>query len=430
MFSGVRKSEVALILCFLGIIFAVPTAQTCIEIRRGQRVQATDVFRTKPTAANLREYERTLEEKSVFQQQLRPQMQHLLFAALHDTGAKAILGRGDWFFFRPDVRYVVEPDRLETGMGSSVWMVPSDHSTRRDSAVCAIVHFRDQLQQRGIQLLVVPVPGKPSVYPDKLTRRAAARDAESPTLGFIHDLRDRGIETVDLFAAFRAARGAVTGDPQLYLARDTHWRPQGAAIAAATVGDRLRELGWAPPVSREFTTRARAVNRWGDVIDMMQVPGLQHQFPPERAQCTQVHDPAKGLLIPAAADRPGAFKYPARQSSVLVLGDSFSRIYQFAEPKSLGECLDPPDAAEKRTETKHLLPGSAGFISHLALSLKAPVDAIVSDGGASTDVRRRLSTNPEILEGKTVVVWEFVERDLALGRQGWDDVLLPVKLGE
>lgn len=56
------------------------------------------------------------------------------------------------------------------------------------------------------------------------------------------------------------------------------------------------------------------------------------------------------------------------------------------------------------------------------------MDAIVSDGGASTDVRRKLSTNPEILEGKKVVIWEFVERDVALGAQGWEDVPLPVKL--
>jgi len=56
------------------------------------------------------------------------------------------------------------------------------------------------------------------------------------------------------------------------------------------------------------------------------------------------------------------------------------------------------------------------------------VDAIISDGGAATDVRRKLSTDPEILEGKRVVVWEFAERDIALGAQGWEDVPLPKRL--
>ena len=58
------------------------------------------------------------------------------------------------------------------------------------------------------------------------------------------------------------------------------------------------------------------------------------------------------------------------------------------------------------------------------------MDAIVSDGGASTDVRRKLSTHPEILEGKRVVVWQFVERDIGLGWAGWADVPLPVELGK
>jgi hypothetical protein len=56
------------------------------------------------------------------------------------------------------------------------------------------------------------------------------------------------------------------------------------------------------------------------------------------------------------------------------------------------------------------------------------VEAIYSDGGASTDVRRKLSTNPEMLEGKKVVLWEFIERDAALGAQGWEDVALPPKI--
>ena len=112
-----------------------------------------------------------------------------------------------------------------------------------------------------------------------------------------------------------------------------------------------------------------------------------------------------------------------------MLGDSFCRIYQYAEPQSLGEIpASAPTVRKEESSIKRLLPGSAGFISHLALALKSPVDAIVSDGGASTDVRRKLSTNPEILEGKKVVVWEFVERDIALGRQGWEHVPLPAKL--
>ncbi|MCX6929828.1 MAG: hypothetical protein NT154_42425, partial [Verrucomicrobia bacterium] len=101
-----RKSELTLVICFLAVIAGVPVTQTCIELARHERVQATDVFRYQPTAKNLRQFEHTLEEKSWFQQQLRPRLQRFLFATLRDTGARGVLGRNRWLFYRPDLRYV------------------------------------------------------------------------------------------------------------------------------------------------------------------------------------------------------------------------------------------------------------------------------------------------------------------------------------
>jgi len=101
MLYPIRKSELILLICFLAVIAGVPVTQTCIELARHERVQAADVFRYEPTANNLRQFEHTLEEKSWFQQQLRPQLQRFLFATLHDTGAKGVLGRDRWLFYRP-----------------------------------------------------------------------------------------------------------------------------------------------------------------------------------------------------------------------------------------------------------------------------------------------------------------------------------------
>ena len=423
-----RKSELLLLICFLAIIAGVPVTQTCIELARHERVQATDVFRYEPTAKNLRQFEHTLEEKSWFQQKLRPLLQWFLFATLQDTGAKGVLGRDRWLFYRPDLRYLVEPDRVEAGPSDSKWVPPPEHSTHRESAQRAILRFRDQLRERGITLVVMPVPGKPSVYPDQATRRSAgeARQFRSPTLELIEGLQRQGVATVDLFATFQTARG---GAGPLYLARDTHWTPLGAQIAAQAVAAKLGEMHLPPATRKEFRTQGITVTRWGDILDMMQIPGLRDAFAAETAECVQVLDPALGPLVPGASDRPGTYCYPGQQAVVLVLGDSFCRIYQYPEPQSLGNM--PATATTGRPEgsgAKRLLPGSAGFISHLALALGSPVDAIVSDGGSATDVRRKLSTNPEILDGKQVIIWEFVERDIALGSQGWQDVALPRKL--
>jgi hypothetical protein len=428
MLNPTRKSELVLLICFLAVIAGVPVIQTCIELARHERVQATDVFRYEPTAKNLRQFEHTLEEKSWFQQQLRPQLQRFLFSTLHDTGAKGVLGRDRWLFYRPDLRYLVDPDRVEAAPNDSRWVQPPEHSTHRESVEKAILRFRDQLKERGIMLVVMPVPGKPSIYPDQVTRRAAGKERQfrSPTLELIEGLQRQGVAIVDLFTAFQTARGS--GKP-LYLARDTHWTPLGAQIAAQKVAAKLSEMRIRPATRKEFRTQDVKVTRWGDILDMMQIPGLRSAFAAETTECVQVLDPALGPLVPGASDRPGTYCYPGQQAGVLVLGDSFCRIYQYPEPQSLGEM--PAGAAAGHTSdsgTKRLLPGSAGFISHLALALGSPVDAIVSDGGAATDVRRKLSTNPEILEGKQVIIWEFVERDIALGSQGWQDVDLPRKL--
>jgi hypothetical protein len=425
-------SEGALLLMFLGLVFAVPTVQTSLEWFRGERVQFTDVFRARPTAQRLRQFEETLKEKSVVQQWLRPAMQQFLFDTLAEPGSQAVVGRDGWWFYRPDLRYLLDVERRETGAAQSRWVEPSDGSTPRDSVVRAIVRFRDQLKERHIQLLVMPVPGKPGIYPDKLTARVGPnREIQSPTQQLLTDLRRHEIETVDLFGLFREARASSPAAP-LYLARDTHWTPRGAGLAAQRVAQRLAELGWAPPPRVTFHVQSQPAVRWGDIAEMTQIPGLAQKLGPEPVECQQVLDPALGLLVPTASDRPGAYRYPAKKATVLVLGDSFCRIYQFPEPQSLGDPILPvlsgAGAAEAILGTKRLLPGSAGFVSLLALALKAPVDAIYSDGGASTDVRRKLSTDPEILEGKQVVIWEFVERDIALGRLGWEDVPLPPKL--
>ena len=132
------------------------------------------------------------------------------------------------------------------------------------------------------------------------------------------------------------------------------------------------------------------MERWGDVVRMLNVPPIEKRLQPERTLCAQVIHPD--------TDQP---YQDDPQSEILVLGDSFLRIFQQDEP------------------------GSAGFIAHLAKALQQPVASIVNDGGASTLVRQELYRRPKLLENKKVVIWEFVERDIRFGTEGWQCVPLP-----
>ena len=443
-----KLAGITLIIGFLAVIVGVPTAQVAVELNRGLPVQATDLFRAPPTVANLRRYEQSLEDAWWGNEWIRPRMQTFLYSATGDTGAKAVAGRDDWLFYRPGVQALFGKNRPELGDPNSTWVMPPSGETRRDAAAAAIVRFRDQLDKRGLKLLVVPIPSKATVYPDRLTRRfeGKSEDLISPAEELLRMLRDRGVETVDLFAAFRTARegtSVLTPDSALYLTCDTHWTPLGATLAAEAVAARLRELGWMPEHPYEYTQEPTKVQRFGDIVEMTQIPGLREAFPPQEIACDRILDPLHGgPLVPPPGDRPGIYMNrhlvdTPMEAQFLLLGDSFSRIYQCREPGSLGETLksssreesdtnDSEDVAEtKPTGSKRLLPGSAGFPSLLAAALKAPVDYIISDGGAATEVRQRLSVTPEILDNKKVVIWEFTERDVALGRAGWKDVELP-----
>jgi hypothetical protein len=120
---------------------------------------------------------------------------------------------------------------------------------------------------------------------------------------------------------------------------------------------------------------------------MLQVPRIERALGSERLACLQVVQSDSGTPY---RDAP--------ESKVLILGDSFLRIYEQDEP------------------------GAAGFIAHVARALGQPLTAIVNDGGASTLVRQQLARRPTLLINKRLVIWEFAERDIRYGTEGWQIV--------
>jgi hypothetical protein len=203
-------------------------------------------------------------------------------------------------------------------------------------------------------------------------------------------LRAAKVEVVDLFTEFGKARRGNETTEALYLAQDTHWSPAGVALAARVVAQRLTELGWVRRGATEYTERPAAVRRLGDILRMMQVPQVERSVTPENVSTVQVVRHDKNQLYKDEAE-----------AEILVLGDSFMRIYEQDEP------------------------GAAGFIAHLAKEMKQPLMSLVNDGGGSTLVREELSGRPIFLKNKKVVIWEFVERDIGLGIKGWKRIDLP-----
>lgn len=377
-----RFPYICLDVVFLVTIAAVALSQLALELRQGDSLRIAELFRQRPTRANLRRLESSLESGCRVGQMVRPWMQFARFVLFADAGDNAVLGRDGWFFYRPAVQYLIEP-----------W--PPEGPQTQGNVFDAIITFRDDLAKRGIRLLVMPAPNKASVYPEMLTGRTREeRGSVNPTTReTLARLKQAGVEVLDLFEVYDRAKQTV-GGPACYLAQDSHWSPEGMRLAAEAVGDRLVALGWVEKGAMAYETRPAPVDRYGDVLRMIRVPRVERLFEPQRMNCTQVVDAETGRLY---ADDPN--------SPVLVLGDSFLRIFERDEP------------------------GSGGFVAHLACHLGFGLSSIVSDGGASTLVRQQLSRRPALLKEKEVVVWEFVERDLRFGTEGWQRVPLPVPDG-
>jgi hypothetical protein len=369
--------------CFLAIVSIVPIADAAIEMfRDGRSPTIATLFSRLPNQENLRSLESDLESSSWFPQTLRPWWQRLRFALLGDLGEKAVLGREGWLFYAPDVRYLVET------------FPPATSDGKNDDPFSAIIAFRDQLSRKGIRLLVVPMPVKPSVYPEKLSRRvvSAGQSFSSHTLELISKLRTAGVEVANLFETFRGLRekNSLPESESYYLVRDTHWSGKAVIIAAEAVAEQIRRLGWVDSGSTDYDLKALMVKRRSDIAQMVKAPGIEEKYPPEDVLCYQVVQRNDGKPY---QDDP--------HSPVLILGDSFLRIYQRDEPTA------------------------AGFISHLAMKLRRPLASIVNDGGASTLVRQELARRAGFLQGKQLVIWEFVERDIRFGTEGWKEVALP-----
>ncbi|MDK1032083.1 MAG: hypothetical protein QGD94_08765 [Planctomycetia bacterium] len=404
------KHHIFMVVFFLAALFGVLLLENAVEVRRWLKEvaarkqnaeaidpelpQITELFLNAPNSKNLRDFEKDLKEASWFYQLLLTRMQYLNYAVLKDPGENAVAGREDWLFYWPGVRYLVAPYPK----------VPED--PKQLGAAGAIIAYRDKLAERGINLLVVPVPSKSSIYPEMLTSGAAGaeREIHANTLMLIAELRHAGVEVLDLADAFWKAKKDEPDDAKTryYLKHDTHWSGKGVRLAAKVIAARIRDLGWAPPATVEYDLKPSTFKREGDIVRMMKNPFVTAATPPRHADCMQVVRRDTGELYVGAPDSP-----------VLILGDSFLEVYRTF-----------PRTPEEVKAGKEARPLSAGLISHLAAELGAPLTAVVNEGGASTLVRQDLARKPGTLVGKKLVVWEFTERDIRFGTDGWQDVPL------
>lgn len=348
--------------------------------------------------ADIQAYERDLKERDALMQWVIPRMQIPVTAWLRGGNEDAYCGRDGWLFYRKDVdaltsRGFLDPEVLaRRAAGGSELEGPP-----QPDPVKAIVDFRDRLADRGIALVVVPAPVKPSIYPERFSGRYAGRDevVQNPSYGeFLARLAEARVDVFDPAPLLLDAKRRDPADG-LYLATDTHWTPAGMELTARALAAAARRAAPLPPATDRFRATEREVTGRGDVALMLKLPAGTRAFD---AETVRLHPVTDG----------GAAWRPDPDAEVLFLGDSFANIYSLAA-MGWGE--------------------AAGLAEHLSLALGLPVDTITRNDAGSHATRemlaKELQRGHDRLAGKKLVIWEFASRELA----GGDWKILPIELG-
>ena len=298
--------------------------------------------------------------------------------------AAVIAGVDGWFFLSSDIRF------LSVGQfwGADAAKVSRTHKPESADPIPAIVDFHEQLKKRGIDLLLMPVPPKAVIYPEKILPDVDLHgETAAPYLaGFYEELRQRGIDVVDLSPVFLQNRANEHGP--VFCKTDTHWSGLGCVLAAQTIKEKIHEKLIAQP-QKNYSAEWKETTIKGDLGDLA---GANMKKPePEKIAIRTISDKETGAAI-----------NPDPNSPLLIIGDSHTLVFH------------------------DFLAEKSGLLDQIAYEAGFAPDLIGTRGSGSTSVRislyRRARKDPGYLARKKMIVWCFAAREFTESDQGWDKV--------
>jgi hypothetical protein len=343
---------------------------------------------------------------------LRQNLQEKLTEFAGEGNRKVVLGFEDMFFYHPDLKSL-------TGYGP---LKPEPFSVMKDPEQAKLSTARDiipafaaQLRERGIDLLLVPVPLKPMIYSEYLNSRETREWITHPDApAFYESLRKQGVDVLDLTSVFAKLRGerkhiyylesnsdnreiakkseeALKLKKEVFLHQDTHWTVDGMTEAAKYLAaHRKKNYPQHLTVNRENVIRAvdgAPRSSMGDLVKLLDLKTPEKFYEPEEQFLKVIGQGTENKYSP-----------------ITLLGDSFVNVY---DDPSLG--FENPQNPSERIH--------AGFAQQLSVQLQMPLDTIAMNGKGSTGVRRELAKRyDDEVRAKKLVIWVIAARDLLLSK--------------
>jgi acetyltransferase AlgX (SGNH hydrolase-like protein) len=318
------------------------------------------------------------------QQRLRADLAAKVLSS-EKKGAAACAEADGWLFFAAEFRLL----SLGRFWGDEAPKVSRSHKPEFADPIPAIVDFQKQLKARGIDLLVVPVPPKAAIYPEKILSGFDVRaDDSAPVLHkFYEELRAAGIDVLDLTSLFIQNRDDKRGG--VFCKTDSHWSGLGCMLAAQAIAEKVRGKLGLPASKKEYATGWRELEIKGDLVPLL--PPDSPKPGPEKISVRSVGETGTSSAV-----------QPDPNSPILVLGDSHTLVFH------------------------DFLAERAGLVDQLAQELGFAPDLIGTRGSGATPVRislyRHGLKNAEYLAKKKIVVWCFAAREFTEAAEGWAKV--------
>ncbi len=264
------------------------------------------------------------------------------------------------------------------------------HWAKQIPMIRIAVMMKSWLAERGIDLILVPVPVKAEIYGDKLVADQTLVPADKNVIPHIRrrylEFLNAGIELVDLYPLFMKERQQL----DLFMAADTHWMQKSQRIAAEQIAARLQRYPWVQAAQKAPLRYAETIEKDRPTVAMFWdylTTEEQTALMPYRIE----------TIKKLVAKGGGEAVVESPNSPVLLAGDSYIT-YDY--------------------------PLQAGIVGLLAQQINQPV-SIQRVAGALDGIFRDMFRDPAILKGKKVVIWLLNDEPVGRGDMWPKNFALP-----
>ncbi|MCJ8329104.1 MAG: hypothetical protein HRT89_18570 [Lentisphaeria bacterium] len=253
-------------------------------------------------------------------------------------------------------------------------------------ALPALIAYNAECKKWGVDLIIVPIPAKAVVYPDKLDASLKVKPRiDKHHQAFYKAAKDKGLNLIDVTQLLIDNRDHKDG--LMYCKTDSHYSALACQLIATEIAKSIKDKAW---------YKAAAKVELNEIEESIEINGdLLGQLPEGKTV------PEESIKVRRVTDKDGNALEINEESPVILLGDSHTLVYH--------------DGGD-------MLTTKAGLFDQLAYELKIVPHRFANKGSGATAPRvslYRKAKKGDFLKKRKVIIWVFTVREFTQSFNGW-----------